>query len=74
MAVKPKPTNKDIKGLHLRFAETSVYGNYWLELTGGEEYAYYIDEIKDKIATISPKYDKSKTAKNYKKNVKGYGP
>ena len=29
----------------------------------------YIDEIKNKISTISPKYDKSKTAKNYNKNV-----
>ena len=29
----------------------------------------YIDEIKNKISTISPKYDKSKTPKNYNKNV-----
>ena len=51
-------SNKDIKGLHLRFAETSVHGNYWLELTGGEEYAYYIDEIKaGECVTIDHTFD-----------------
>jgi hypothetical protein len=29
----------------------------------------YIEEIKNKISSISPKYDKSKTQKNYDKNV-----